>query len=273
MIPVKVLCDCGQKYAFDVEPVNGRMASTVACPACGVDGTAAANTIIARSLATAPLDSAAAPINLGAASLRVSAPAMAVASSNVAPTIAPLVPPSMAPPPPPAIGLARMRVSTPTPAPEPAAPALPAGIAPPPPAAAPIPAGPPKRNRLPGQLEPDQAEHEARAKILWGDAPEDVIKFMMLHGFTAAEARPKVFEMFQERVKTVRSNGIKKIGFGFALICVPIVSLLFFLHLGILPLKLFGLTVCVGLYGCWLVLNGVIMVIVPKMQQGDANEN
>lgn len=50
MIPIKILCRCGQKYAFDVEPVAGRMPHTVNCPVCGADGTAAANEIIARSL-------------------------------------------------------------------------------------------------------------------------------------------------------------------------------------------------------------------------------
>jgi len=47
---VKVQCGCGQKYSFDVEPVGGAMPWTVACPVCGADGTAAANTIIARNL-------------------------------------------------------------------------------------------------------------------------------------------------------------------------------------------------------------------------------
>ena len=50
MMPIKVLCSCGQKYAFDVEPVNGRMPVPVTCPVCGADGTAAANAIIAQNL-------------------------------------------------------------------------------------------------------------------------------------------------------------------------------------------------------------------------------
>jgi hypothetical protein len=54
MIPIKVQCACGQKYAFDVEPVNGRMPQPVKCPACGADGTAAANEIIAQTLGTQP---------------------------------------------------------------------------------------------------------------------------------------------------------------------------------------------------------------------------
>jgi len=44
---VKVECDCGQRYSFDIEPVGGRMPSSVACPACGADGTAKANEILA----------------------------------------------------------------------------------------------------------------------------------------------------------------------------------------------------------------------------------
>ncbi len=50
MIPVKIFCGCGQKYAFEVEPVNNLMPVPVACPVCKRDGTAAANEILARIL-------------------------------------------------------------------------------------------------------------------------------------------------------------------------------------------------------------------------------
>jgi septal ring factor EnvC (AmiA/AmiB activator) len=46
---VKIVCICGQKYAFDVYPVNGQMPAPVQCPVCGRDGTAVANQIIAQS--------------------------------------------------------------------------------------------------------------------------------------------------------------------------------------------------------------------------------
>lgn len=51
MIPVKIQCGCGQKYAFDIEPVCGRMPGKIACPVCGLDGTRVANEIIAYQLA------------------------------------------------------------------------------------------------------------------------------------------------------------------------------------------------------------------------------
>jgi len=54
-VPVKIVCSCGQKYAFDVYPQNGRMPSPVKCPVCGVDSTAVADEIIALALkATSP---------------------------------------------------------------------------------------------------------------------------------------------------------------------------------------------------------------------------
>jgi hypothetical protein len=54
-IPVKIVCGCGQKYAFDVYPENGRMPVPVRCPVCGADGTAVANEIIALTLGLRPV--------------------------------------------------------------------------------------------------------------------------------------------------------------------------------------------------------------------------
>jgi DNA repair exonuclease SbcCD ATPase subunit len=50
MIPVKIYCACGQKYAFEVQPVAEQMPVTVACPVCGRDGTDDANQFLARIL-------------------------------------------------------------------------------------------------------------------------------------------------------------------------------------------------------------------------------
>lgn len=50
MISVKIICRCGQKYAFDVYPANGRMPAPVFCPVCGYEGTAEANCLIIHAL-------------------------------------------------------------------------------------------------------------------------------------------------------------------------------------------------------------------------------
>jgi len=51
---IKILCGCGTKYKFDVEPVNGRMPTKVQCPGCGADGTTDANQILAQKIPYVP---------------------------------------------------------------------------------------------------------------------------------------------------------------------------------------------------------------------------
>jgi hypothetical protein len=58
---IKVQCDCGQKFKFDVEPVNGRVPFTVNCPVCGADGTPRANVLLQQLLPPQPVASAYAP--------------------------------------------------------------------------------------------------------------------------------------------------------------------------------------------------------------------
>ncbi|HWD19943.1 MAG TPA: hypothetical protein VHB20_11760 [Verrucomicrobiae bacterium] len=76
---LKLLCGCGQKYKFDVEPAGGQMPFAVNCPVCGVDGTPLANAqlaqvapplappppITARVVAARPAYKAAGQFNLG----------------------------------------------------------------------------------------------------------------------------------------------------------------------------------------------------------------
>lgn len=111
LLPVKVVCRCGQKYSFEVEPYNGRMPQTIACPVCGADGTASANEIIARSLAAPPPPRA---------------PGLAPA-----PALAPALAPAPAPVP---VGGTRLQAA-PAPAPVAAAPVAPLAPAPRPTAA------------------------------------------------------------------------------------------------------------------------------------------
>jgi hypothetical protein len=80
MIPIKIQCECGQRYAFDVEPVNGRMTSPVACPSCGADGVIATNAIIAQSAQPQP-----AAVPEPTVRLQVAAPASIIQPASSAP--------------------------------------------------------------------------------------------------------------------------------------------------------------------------------------------
>ncbi len=210
---IKVQCGCGQRYAFDVEPVGGRMPFPVACPVCGADGTSAANELISNSVQ----------------SVEVAASTPAVGIRLRAPATAPTV-----------------HVASPAAQP----PGRPARL-------------------LPGQLDRSQAELEARAKIFWGDAPEEVVKFLMRQNIPHQEASNLVSGMFDERAAAIRSNGIGKIISGSGMLCVPIVAWFIFNNIGVIPIKLFALTVMVGLWGAWRILKGTIMVVSPRSEAGD----
>src|SRR5690348_3297737 len=96
---IKVLCACGTKYKFDVEPVNQRMPWPVNCPACGADGTPQANEIIQQTASASP-----------------PARPAAIFVSPAAATAAPAPQAAAAPPPPPSSGL-RINRAAPAPAP------------------------------------------------------------------------------------------------------------------------------------------------------------
>jgi len=51
---VKVQCGCGARFAFEVEPVEGRMPVPVRCPVCGTDATEQATRILAGEADAGP---------------------------------------------------------------------------------------------------------------------------------------------------------------------------------------------------------------------------
>lgn len=53
---IKILCECGVKFKFDVEPRDGRSPGPVHCPSCGKDQTAATDEKIREQLGPAPAE-------------------------------------------------------------------------------------------------------------------------------------------------------------------------------------------------------------------------
>ena len=114
-----------------------------------------------------------------------------------------------------------------------------------------------------------QAEAEGKAKIFWGDPPEEVVKFLMRNNFTHAEASELVDAWLGERAAATRGNGIGKIVTGSGMVSVPIISWFIFASMGVIPLKLFALTVIVGLWGGYRLLKGITLVVAPRSETGD----
>jgi hypothetical protein len=78
---IKIQCDCGQRYKFDVEPVNGHMPFTVNCPICGLDGTAKANGMLQQVLGISGLPPSGIPVAPPVAAATASAFATSQAAS------------------------------------------------------------------------------------------------------------------------------------------------------------------------------------------------
>lgn len=86
---IKLLCQCGTKFAFDAEPVDGRMPFTLNCPTCNLDCTEYANACIAQALAAgtpppAPAQPAPAAAPTPAVGLRLRSHAAAPAAAPAA---------------------------------------------------------------------------------------------------------------------------------------------------------------------------------------------
>ena len=239
LIPIKVQCGCGQKYAFDVEPLAGKMPGPVACPVCGADGTSTANVLLSQHLTVRPAPAAPAATS----AVRVAMPATAPA--RVAPAMAP------------SVAVRPVAASNGSP-----------GVSV---AAAPH-AAPPGRPgaRLPGQMDEAQARAEARAKIWWGNEPAEVLSFLRVQGIAPNEAKALVDSLVAERTSSIRKKGIKKIFQGLGCMLLPVVGL---------PLLLGGylyfwaITVLFAIYGLVQFLKGLLMFIAPKGEPGDVSED
>lgn len=108
---------------------------------------------------------------------------------------------------------------------------------------------------------------------MWGDAPKDVISFLRAHGIDAAEAKSIVDGIFNERAATVRAEGIRKIFTGIGLMLVPVITVIVFLSVGYMPVKIVGFTVMIGCYGFYLLVKGLFMVLAPKSESGDVADH
>jgi hypothetical protein len=122
------------------------------------------------------------------------------------------------------------------------------------------------------QKTPEQAQHEARAKVFWGDAPEDVIKFLQMQGIVYDDACVMVDAMFVERERAIRARGVRKICLGVAMMLVPVIVYLILANIGYVDFKLLGMAVVVGIGGAWFCLKGTFMLVSPQTEVGDVSD-
>jgi predicted phage tail protein len=123
------------------------------------------------------------------------------------------------------------------------------------------------------KIDHTQAQHEAKAKIFWGDPPEEVIKFLMIRGFSYQEASDKVRVLFNERLAAIRTNGIGKILMGIFIAFGSAASFLLLVRAGLISLWLLASAGIACVSGLWMILVGIFKVLAPKSERGDASDN
>jgi hypothetical protein len=125
---------------------------------------------------------------------------------------------------------------------------------------------------------------EARAKISWGDSPQEVLKYLMINGIPHEEANEFVNDLFDQRAAAIRSRGILYIFAGIGLVCVPIV--MWFVaqrasevynwghtsHLTSRAMRGLLITIGIGLGGIGLLIKGLFMFFSPQSSSGDVAE-
>lgn len=122
-------------------------------------------------------------------------------------------------------------------------------------------------------IDRNQVEIEARAKTLWGDPREEVVKFLMMQGINAAEATEIAAGLFAERVTIIRGAGVKKILISLPLMASPFVFwIVCAIAFHMVPLKIWALTVAAGIYGLYCLLKGLIMFLSPGSEPGDVSD-
>lgn len=121
----------------------------------------------------------------------------------------------------------------------------------------------------PYQVDRTQAEHEARAKIFWGDPPDKVFTFLLGHAVPPEEAQMLVDSMVAERISALRGLGAGKILKGAGIMIVSAIGVFALARSPIFSAKILGAIVAIGLWGAWKAFKGCFLFFAPQMESGD----
>ena len=122
-------------------------------------------------------------------------------------------------------------------------------------------------------MDRDKAETEARAKMTWGEDPNSVKAFLVINGYSREEAAELVDALIEERAADVRGIGIRKIVIGSVMATLPVVAWVIMMKIERIYPYWLAAAVFEGVWGLWILIQGIKMVARPKAHSGDlANE-
>ena len=95
----------------------------------------------------------------------------------------------------------------------------------------------------------------------------------MMQGINATEATELAKGLFSERSAIIRGAGLKKIFMGIPMMAFPVVTWIYMVVVyRFLFVKLWALTLMVGIYGMYCFFKGLIMFFSPGSEPGDVSE-
>jgi hypothetical protein len=103
---------------------------------------------------------------------------------------------------------------------------------------------------------------------MWGDDVTTVTNYLQSQGFSIVEAKAAIEPMLVDRAAAVRKAGVGRMITGSLMILVGVAGVVLFL-MGYMPDKLMGAGVCIGAWGGWKFISGLIMFLSPKSEKGD----
>jgi hypothetical protein len=126
---------------------------------------------------------------------------------------------------------------------------------------------------------PDLPLVEARAQIMWGEPPQNVVASLTEQGADPVHARALVTQFTTERTTAIRDLAFTKIIRGLLLLLTPIPAylLVFFSSylqdddplLYILTTRILAFTLLVALFGLCKLINGIFKYFFRATQPGD----
>jgi len=122
----------------------------------------------------------------------------------------------------------------------------------------------------------ERAETEARARIFWGEARDEVVKHLVNNGVEREEAGGIVEAFVHERADTIRKMGLKKLLIGLPCVLVPVTPWLVMsvlMHrLFMPPIIILCLPGSITIYGAYSLIKGAQLYLMPDSELGDIAE-
>ncbi len=107
------------------------------------------------------------------------------------------------------------------------------------------------------EAKPNKALVEARAKIIWGEAPEEAISLLAANGFGSEQAKMHVESFIRERASEIRKQGMIDLLKGTCIALAGITPIAVMCSIGLIYEKVFGLCIGIAAYGAWLLFKGI----------------